>query len=297
MYILYSNCNCSYVLYLFIYFIGDKGDYFYIIERGTFSVIVNKAVVGNLADGKTFGELALLYNQPRAATIRADTPAQVYSLDRETFRFTLAHSSANRLTETQNALAKVNLLSTLTSAQIAKVSEAVELVNYKPGDTIIKKASEGNIFYMIKEGVVKVSDVGAGSQFADHKLRAGDYFGERALITGEPRAANVIAESKVVLMALDRHAFNSLLGPLKELIDTNMNMRVLESIKLFAKLSADEKGRVIRQFTVQTFAAKATIVKEGDKGTAFYILKEGSAKVVANGQTVGQLQAGNISFS
>ena len=279
------------MLPLFVFsVIGQEGDYFYVVEKGNFSVIVDKKTVTQISAGKSFGELALLYNQPRAATICAETAAQVYSLDRATFRYTLAHSSANRLAETQNALQKVKLLSTLTTAQIAKVSEAV--VNYNPGDVIIKKASEGNIFYMIKEGVVKVSDVGAGSQFADHKLRAGDYFGEIALMTGEPRAANVVAESKVVLMALDRQAFNSLLGPLKELIDTNMNMRVLESIKLFTKLSNDEKSRVIKQFTVQEFKPKSVIVKEGETGSTFYIIKEGTVKVVANGQNLADLQSG-----
>jgi CRP-like cAMP-binding protein len=44
----------------------------------------------------------------------------------------------------------------------------------------------------------------------------GLYFGERALLTGEPRAANITALTNVVLMALDRESFTSLLGPLKE---------------------------------------------------------------------------------
>ena len=195
---------------------GQEGDYFYVVERGTYSVIVNKATVATIGEGKAFGELALLYNQPRAATIRADTAGQLYSLNRDTFRFTLAHSNSSRVAEIQSALSKVTLLSSLTSSQISKVSEAVELMTYNPGETIIQKGTEGNIFYMIKESVVKVSDVGSTSQFVDHKLRAGDYFGERALVTGEPRAANVIAETKVVVMVLDRQAFNSLLGPLKE---------------------------------------------------------------------------------
>lgn len=273
---------------------GQEGDYFYVVERGTFSVIIGGKTVGQITEGKAFGELALLYNTPRAATIRADVAAQVYSLDRDTFRYTLAHSSANRNAETQEALSKVALLNGLTPMQLSKITEAVEMVAFSPGEYIIRKGSEGNIFYMIKEGVVRVSDVGATSQFADHKLRAGDYFGERALVTGEPRAANVIAESKVVVMALDRAAFNSLLGPLKEVIDHNMNMRVLESIKLFSKLSSAEKTKVVRNFQLESFKAGTVMVKEGDKGSKFYIVKEGSAKVSSNGAQLAELQAGSF---
>lgn len=88
---------------------------------------------------------------------------------------------------------------------------------------------------------MKVTD--AGEQFSDFTLSAGDYFGERALLLGEPRAANVTAVTKTVVMALDRETFNSLLGPLREVIDHNMNMRVLSSIKLFDKLTRTEKGK------------------------------------------------------
>jgi CRP-like cAMP-binding protein len=78
------------------------------------------------------------------------------------------------------------------------------------GDVIIKKGAEGNVFYIIKDGTVAVTDMGA--QYADHTLTVGAYFGERALLTGEPRAATITAQTSCLLMALDREAFNTLLG-------------------------------------------------------------------------------------
>ena len=76
---------------------GQKGDYFYVIERGHFKVLVNGREVSILEEGRSFGELALLYNTPRAATIRAATPCVVFSLDRDTFRNTLANSSFSKV--------------------------------------------------------------------------------------------------------------------------------------------------------------------------------------------------------
>ena len=55
---------------------------------------------------------------------------------------------------------------------------------YFLGDVIIQKGTEGNVFYVIKEGLVRVSDVGDGKTYLDHNLGQGEYFGERALITG-----------------------------------------------------------------------------------------------------------------
>ena len=109
------------------------------------------------------------------------------------------------------------------------------------------------MFYLIKEGTVRVSDVGNGKTYLDHDLGPGEYFGERALITGEPRAANIQAFTNVTLMALDRLSFDSLLGPLKEVLNQNMIVRVLDSLKWFKDFSASLKLRVARAFVLETY--------------------------------------------
>jgi CRP-like cAMP-binding protein len=157
---------------------------------------------------------------------------------------------------------------------------------------IIEKGSEGNVFYMIQEGTVLVTDVGSSGAFNDHSLSAGTYFGERALITGEPRAANVTATTATTLMALDRESFNSLLGPLREVLDHNLNMRVLENIKLFSNLTEREKSKVSRSFEFETFSAGTHIIREGEKGKKFYILKEGTASVTIGEEAVSTLEGG-----
>ena len=52
----------------------------------------------------------------------------------------------------------------------------------------------------------------------------GDYFGERALLKNEPRAANVIALSECVVVSMDRHSFKRLLGPLEDLLKRNLDL-------------------------------------------------------------------------
>eukprot|EP01068_Selenidium_serpulae_P017733 Selendium_serpulae@DN6402_c0_g1_i3.p1 len=68
---------------------GDEGDYFYIVEKGRFDITVeeNGALekVETAESGDSFGELALMYNAPRAATCRAAVDSSVWALDRETF--------------------------------------------------------------------------------------------------------------------------------------------------------------------------------------------------------------------
>lgn len=52
----------------------------------------------------------------------------------------------------------------------------------------------------------------------------GDYFGERALLKNEPRAANVIAKGNCIVVALDRHSFKRLLGPLEDILKRNLEV-------------------------------------------------------------------------
>ena len=63
---------------------------------------------------------------------------------------------------------------------------------------------------------------------ASSQLAAGDYFGEMALLLEEPRHANVIAMEEVTTLTLNREQFVQLLGPLRDLLDRQMRIRVLK---------------------------------------------------------------------
>lgn len=113
--------------------IGQDGDYFYVVEKGSFTVLVDNKPVSQIGEGSSFGELALLYNAPRQATIRSDTNAVVFSLDRESYRFILAQSTSNREKEIKQALRAVPLLADLTEEQLDKLSDSVEVFPYNAG--------------------------------------------------------------------------------------------------------------------------------------------------------------------
>ena len=80
---------------------------------------------------------------------------------------------------------------------------------------------QGNIFYMVQSGKVLVKEIGAN--FTDVTLGPGQYFGERALETGDVRGATIVAETACTLLALAREDFEQILGPLKSIINSNHN--------------------------------------------------------------------------
>ncbi len=89
---------------------------------------------------------------------------------------------------------------------------------------IIKKGDDGSdIFFIRKGSCLATKTLEAGKPPQDvNGYRKGAYFGEMALMKNEPRAANVIAQTKVKAVSLDRHSFKRLLGPLDSILKRNM---------------------------------------------------------------------------
>ncbi|KAL0634627.1 hypothetical protein Q9L58_006420 [Maublancomyces gigas] len=219
---------------------GDVGDFFYVVEKGSFDIYVNAAGcmlpgadgmgrrVNEIGPGGSFGELALMYNAPRAATIISTTSHNVlWALDRVTFRRILMENTFKRRRMYEAFLEEVNILSSLVPYERSKIADALESLTYYPGDIIIKQGDPGDNFYIIESGEAVV--VKHGVQEAVNKLGKGDYFGELALLNDAPRAATVRAITKMKVATLGKDGFQRLLGPVTEIMRRN-DPRLVESV-------------------------------------------------------------------
>lgn len=213
---------------------GGEGDYFYIIESGTFDVYINPTgriesgpdgmgeKVGSMGEGESFGELALMYNAPRAATIVSASPGKstLWALDRITFRRILMETAFNRRRMYENFLGDVSILSSLEPYERSKIADALQTVEYPPHTTIIREGDPGDCLYFLERGqasVYKSTVENPAEPVMVYKTK-GDYFGELALLDDKPRAASVYADTAVKLVKLDRDGFKRLLGPVQPLM-------------------------------------------------------------------------------
>ncbi|KAJ2161885.1 hypothetical protein GGF46_001076 [Coemansia sp. RSA 552] len=204
---------------------GGVGDYFYIVERGSFEIFVSKgpdsspARVATVEDSGSFGELALMYNAPRAATVTATSDATLWALDRITFRSLLMERTSRKRRLYERFLETVPLLKSLEPYERQKIADALESVTYHDNETIVRQGDSGSDFFLIEQGsirVYKTDENGVSREYPP--LAQGGYFGELALLDDQPRQATLISCGRTKCARMSKDAFDRLLGPVINII-------------------------------------------------------------------------------
>uniref|UniRef100_A0A8C6Z0K2 cAMP-dependent protein kinase type II-alpha regulatory subunit n=8 Tax=Tinamidae TaxID=8803 RepID=A0A8C6Z0K2_NOTPE len=205
---------------------GDDGDNFYVIERGLYDIFVARdnqtRCVGCYDNHGSFGELALMYNTPRAATIVATTEGALWGLVRKENRSHL-----------QNIL---NINSRESSAERMKIVDVIGEKVYQDGERIISQGDKADCFYIVESGEVKIlikSKVNANQEVEIAQCHRGQYFGELALVTNKPRAASAYAVGEVKCLVMDVQAFERLLGPCMDIMKRNITHYEEQLVALF----------------------------------------------------------------
>jgi len=207
---------------------GDEdGDQFYVVDEGECDIYVEKdgikEKVQHVTPGGSFGELALIYNTPRAATVIAITDVKLWSINRVTYRKVLMDSTTRKRNLYEEFLDKVPILRPLHKYERLTVADALEPANFSANEVIVKQGEPGDTFYIIVEGDAQVLQADAnGVETEVGLLGASNYFGEIALLTDRPRAATVIAKTPLKCVKMDRERFNRVLGPCEDILRRNM---------------------------------------------------------------------------
>lgn len=154
-----------------------------------------------IGEGGSFGELALIYGTPRAATVRAKTDVKLWGIDRDSYRRILMGSTIRKRKMYEEFLSRVSILGNVAMSHrfrfnsiihrdpyfgvksvspIAEsldkwerltVADALETVSFEDGETIVKQGEPGDDFYIIVEGcAVVLQQKGEAQQVSNHHV-------------------------------------------------------------------------------------------------------------------------------
>jgi len=196
---------------------------FYCIQKGECQVSSEKA--GNLVvlkDGANFGELALLYNAPRNATVTAVGEVSVFVMERSAYRYVNVTMHQEEDDNRFGFLRSVKLFQPLLANEITLIDMALTARECQPGETIFNQGDAPDFFFLVKEGTCEGKAVKDNDETEVFIKNVGAFFGELALLNDEPRNATIIAgDAGCTLLQLSQDDFNQLLGPLRNILDRN----------------------------------------------------------------------------
>lgn len=142
---------------------GSLGEFFYVIEEGKVRYVIDEENFGESSKGSSFGELALLFDAPRSASVIAATECKLWKIHSLSFRKILHVAERKERNQIYQMLNKVPLLNEMNDDEFiikAKLSKVLVRESYEKGASIYKNGDQGDKGYIIESGSVVLYDIG-----------------------------------------------------------------------------------------------------------------------------------------
>lgn len=208
---------------------GDQDTDMFIITHGRVKAVLpdehgRELLLDEYGPGQLIGELALLSQQPRAATIVATQPTTLAKLTRATYLHLLESFTDVELDSIDDfhrylrqrykirLLKRIDWFAVMPSEELTRVADKLHAKSFNPNDILFQRGDTGDAFYIIIQGWVSAFiNSHKGSLIILNQLGPGEIFGEMALLEDKPRSAGIVALTPVEVLTLNRSEFLAVL--------------------------------------------------------------------------------------
>ncbi len=201
---------------------GDVGGSLFVIIRGQVNIIREtggqRMHVATLDDGEFFGEMALLTDTPRVASVEAVTTVEMFELSRDTLRRLIQEFPQvvpvligflkDRLLEI--FVKTSDLLRPVPEAKRWTLARKFKLYEIKEGKIILKEGKPSGGLMIFLAGTAQATRERKGTSVVLGELQPGSLVGEISLLTGGPAVATITATSKAWLLAISGRQWKAL---------------------------------------------------------------------------------------
>jgi len=269
---------------------GDVGTTFFVTHDGSMEVTVNEKPVNTMTRGKAFGGLALLYNCPRTAQITAKTACSAWGANGATFHQVLQENAKKSYAENRKFLDSIQLFNGLGVKQKDRIGESFLNEVFDVGDRVVTEGEAPTAMYFVKSGTLKVvtkaqvladGKVAGGNEIA--KVSAGECFGERALLSGEARAATIVADERSELLCIGGDQLREVLGGnLQACLEQNVVLASLKKSPIIAQFSSAQQFAIMRVVEMREFKKDEKV----PQGLRFAVICDGEVSGKNKGKAV-----------
>ncbi|TMC65825.1 MAG: cyclic nucleotide-binding domain-containing protein [Chloroflexota bacterium] len=189
-----------------------------------------------------------------------------------------------RMSDRLRLLEGLAFLRSLPQKSLERLAGSAKVREIPAGATVVRQGERGDEFFIIASGQAAVLVRDQSEDRIVGEMTVGDFFGERALLKGGVREGTVKAQTPLKLLVFQAKAFwNELVGPVawESRVRGALEERErLRALPMFADTGSRQLDLLAVKLQVQSFAPGDVIVKQGDQGDAFYIVREGSLDVL-----------------
>lgn len=171
----------------------------------------------------------------------------------------------------KSRLRGVKLFESLGDYEIEECAQALQLLSYPKGTDIIVHGQQGEDCFIVDQGecVAKVPGLKANDWIEVKTYDPGGFFGERALLRDEPRAASVVSVTDVVLFRITREKFVDMIH------ERHHKEALIRGCKLFETMTDEQIAKLGGALQREEYFAGSTLFRQGQEGHHFYILDRG----------------------
>lgn len=266
------SCNAEQVIFKQ----KDEGDSCYMIQSGVFNVIIDNRNLKQLRAKHTFGELAMLYNVKRTATVTCSHPGIIWKMSGQSFRRCMHLLSGRHLAKAMGFLNSDSNFSKLKEEEKKLLAAACTVQEFAPGDQILREGEVGDWMFIVISGKVTTTD-----QFGNKTSRkAGAILGGMGLMYSKRQIFGAKAVDKVTCLALGKSSLERLIGPVEDVLRRSAIKALLENLEFFKNLTNDQQNAMIGTFEDGMFDKGECIVSRGARAQ-FILVMDGEVGVLS----------------
>ncbi|BFI23367.1 hypothetical protein MPTK2_1g01440 [Marchantia polymorpha subsp. ruderalis] len=268
---------------------GESADYFYVIDVGHVDIYAKRGnepptVVRSKGAGDTFGELALMYDTVRNATVKATSETLLWAVDRPTFKSIISrHLSGS---QTAQVLREAPALKKMPTREIVRISSQCTIQHSIRGQIILAAGSQLDKIYVIQEGQVRVSRAAGGKTAGGGDtvalMNRLEVLGEAMLLNEETlNPWNFVACSDhVELIVMPRSLLDSTaLKTIRKGLQIQLITLALQRVPAFIEIDQEQLSNLADSFTESNYAKGQEIIRRGeslDSNSRLYVVQRGN---------------------
>lgn len=259
---------------------GKSGTTFFVTHKGSLEVSVNGKVCNTVTEGQAFGGIALLYNCPRTATVRANGDCSVWGANGATFHKVLQDNAGKHQDEHLKFLDSIKIFDGLEKRQKDRASASAFVETFEAKQRVVTKGDAQTAIYFVKKGellVMQGGQVTAKGEFVGgeelQRLGSGECFGESLLLSKEAAWEHtVISSARSELLCISVNELKDVLGnDLASVLERTFVLKGLKMCPIMSQFSSSQKTELVKSVVTRQIGGGAKI----EDGLRFVIVLDG----------------------